>query len=173
MNNIIKNTLISLTLFVVVSGTLGLQRCRTKCLEESIRCTAGSVLPGEAVNCLVVKYQCKENCYKDQIAMLKTKLLFKMMNIVEDDKDNEDVVENIENVESVESVDDDEDNKSDESVDDDNEDVEDEDDDGDNVEDGGNVRTVQNNENDENVANKFDLEMAMNEVWGDGGRIEY
>ena len=91
MNNTAKNMLISLTLFVVVSGRLGLQRCRTKCLEEGIRCTAGSVLLGEAVNCLVVKYRCKERCYKDQIAMLKTKLLqlsarevSKMMNIVED-----------------------------------------------------------------------------------------
>ena len=84
MNNTAKNTLISLTFFVMVSVTLGSQRCRTKCLEEGIRCTAGTVLPGEAVNCLVVKYQCKERCYKDQIAMLKTKLLFKMMNIVAD-----------------------------------------------------------------------------------------
>ena len=142
MNNTTRNTLISLILLVAVSGSLGLQRCRTKCLEESIRCTAGCVLPGEAVNCLVAKYQCKENCYKDQIAMLKTKLLFKMMNIVEDDNEDED--ENVDNVKDVE---------------DDNEDVRDNE----------NVDNVENDVgNGENNEDNFDLDV-LDEEYGDDG----
>ena len=74
-----KKALAFLFLLILVTGCMGWKRCKTECLEESIRCTAGSVTAYESFSCLLNKYKCKEECYKNEIAVLKTKLLLRMM----------------------------------------------------------------------------------------------
>ena len=74
-NMLSRTMLVCFTFSLLCYSGLGSNiSCKIRCLEENMECMDEAVSHIGSIACLITKYKCKEECYKDTIKMLKKKL---------------------------------------------------------------------------------------------------